>query len=158
MDGIFFSCFTWKITHKLALCVILATRFTCIVERSWKNMYFPAPKLAWPPVTCDVISRNHSYWPSLNLSKYLRGGWTNSYWKCQVLMFYPLGKNLWSLLPRFKEGNCFNTSLSISCRSLLLSVFLSFFATFLLLEHHIRRVSNEVRNQDHAKIAMIFNT
>ena len=72
--------------------MILAARFTFIVERSWKNMYFH-PKLAWPPATYDVISRNHSNWPSLNLSQNLREGWTNSYWKRQVLMFYPLGKN-----------------------------------------------------------------
>ena len=54
-------------------------------------MYFH-PKMAWPPATYDVISRNHSNWPSLNLSQNVRKGWTNSYWKRQVLMFYPLGK------------------------------------------------------------------
>ena len=58
--------------------MILATRFTFIVERSWKNMYFH-PKLAWPPATYDVISRNHSNWPSLKLSQNLCEGWTNSY-------------------------------------------------------------------------------
>ena len=31
--------------------------------------------------------------PPLNLSQNVREGWTNSYWKRQVLMFYPLGKN-----------------------------------------------------------------
>ena len=46
--------------------MILATRFTFIVERSWKNMYFH-PKLAWPPATYDVVSRNHSNWASLYL-------------------------------------------------------------------------------------------
>ena len=55
-------------------------------------MYFHR-KLAWPHATHDIISRNHSNWPSLNLSQNLREGWTNSYWKRQVLMFYPLGKN-----------------------------------------------------------------
>ena len=25
--------------------------------------------MAWPPATYDVISRNHSHWPSLNLSQ-----------------------------------------------------------------------------------------
>ena len=79
--------------------MILATRFTFIVERSWKNMYFH-PKLAWPPSTYDVISRNHSNWPSLSSSQNQREGWTNSYWKRQVLMFYPLGKN--SERPRVK--------------------------------------------------------
>ena len=86
-----FLCFTWKITHKYTLCMILATRFPVIVEKSWKNIYFH-PKLAWPPATYDVISRNHSIWPLLNLSQNLREKWTNSYWKRQVLMSYPLGK------------------------------------------------------------------
>ena len=67
--------------------MILPTTFTFIVERSWKNTYFHL-KLAWPPAT-----GNHSNWPSLNLSQNLREGWTNSYWKRQLLMFYPLGKN-----------------------------------------------------------------
>ena len=49
--------------------------------------------MAWPPAPYDVISRNHSDWPSLNLSQNVRKGWTNSYWKRQVLMLYPLGKN-----------------------------------------------------------------
>ena len=53
-----------------------------------------SPKLAWPPATYDVMSRNRdSNWPSLNLSQNLRERWTNSCWKRQVLMFYPLGKN-----------------------------------------------------------------
>ena len=47
----------------------------------------------WPPATYDVISRNHSNWPSLNLSQNVLEEWTNSYWKCQVLMSYPLEKN-----------------------------------------------------------------
>ena len=87
-----FLCFKRKITNKKALCMILATMFTLIVERSRKNMYFH-PKLAWPPATYDVISRNHSNWPSLNFSQNVREGWMNSYWKRQVLMFYPLAKN-----------------------------------------------------------------
>ena len=72
--------------------MILATIFTFIVERKWKNMYFH-PKMAWPPDTYDVIYRNHSNWPSLNLSQSVREGWTNGYWKRQVLRFYPLQKN-----------------------------------------------------------------
>ena len=56
-------------------------------------MYFH-PKMAWPPATYDVISRNHSNWPSLNLSQNVREGSTNSYWKRLVLMIYPLGKKL----------------------------------------------------------------
>ena len=47
----------------------------------------------WPPATYDVISRNQSNWSPLNSSQNLREGCTNSYWKRQVLMFYPLGKN-----------------------------------------------------------------
>ena len=72
--------------------MILATRFTFIVERSWKNMYFHS-ELAWPPAIYDVIPRNHSNWPSLNSSQNLREGWTNSFWKRRVLMFYPLRKH-----------------------------------------------------------------
>ena len=41
-------------------------------------MYFH-PKMAWPPSIYDVISRNHSNWPSRNLSQNVRKGWTNSY-------------------------------------------------------------------------------
>ena len=91
--------------HSYTLCVLhekqhinkhmmLATIFTFIVERSSKNMYFH-PTFAWPPATYDVISRNQSNWPSLNLTKNLREGWTNNYWKRQNLMSYPQGKNLW---------------------------------------------------------------
>ena len=69
------------------LCMILASRFTFIVERSWKNMYFH-PKMVWPPAAYDVISRYHSNWPSLNLSQKVRERWTNRFWKRQVLMFF----------------------------------------------------------------------
>ena len=58
------------------LCMILATRFTFIVERSWKQMYFH-PKLACPPASYDFISRNHSDWPSLNLSQNVCEVWMN---------------------------------------------------------------------------------
>ena len=91
-EMIIFCALHEKKTHNKALCMIMATRFTFIVERGWKNMYFH-PKLAWPPATYDVVSRNHSNWPSLNLSQNVRKGWMNSYWKRQVLMFYFLGKN-----------------------------------------------------------------
>ena len=53
-----------------------------------------SPKIGLTNCTFDVISRNHSNWPSLNLSQNLRKGWTNSYRKRQVLMFYPLRKLL----------------------------------------------------------------
>ena len=60
-------------------------------------MYF-RPKMAWPPATYDIISHNHNIWPSLNLCQNGHEGWTNRYWKRQVLMFYPLGKKLWKTL------------------------------------------------------------
>ena len=55
-----------------------------------------SPKIGVTSCTFDVISRNHSTWPSLNLSQNLREGWTNSYWKPQALMFYPLKKTEFS--------------------------------------------------------------
>ena len=58
-------CLTWKITHKYVHCTILRTRFTLIVERSWKT-HVRSPsnrlltciflKMAWPPSTYEVIS------------------------------------------------------------------------------------------------------
>ena len=83
----YFLCLGWKITHKYALCMIY---FYC-----WKKLkkHVFSPKMAWPPASYDVISRNHSNWPSLNLSQNVREGWTSSYWKSQVLMFYPLIEN-----------------------------------------------------------------
>ena len=71
--------------------MILAARFTFTVERNWKKRYFHS-KMAWPPATYDVISHNHSNWPSLNLSQNVREGWTSRYWKRQVMMFYLLQK------------------------------------------------------------------
>ena len=79
--------------------------------------------MAWPPATYDIISRNHSNWPSLNLSQNVRERWTNIYWKRQVLMFYPLGKH-WEKLyagvastapapnPLYVRGSNFNTEIS----------------------------------------------
>ena len=58
---VIFLCLSWKITHKQALRMILATRFTFVVEKSWRNMYFHS-KMAWPPPAYDVISRNHRNW------------------------------------------------------------------------------------------------
>ena len=62
----------------------------------WKKLkkHVFSPKIGLTNCTFDVISRNHSNWPSLNLSQNLRKGWTNSYRKRQVLMFYPLRKLL----------------------------------------------------------------
>ena len=45
---------------------ILYTSFTLFGIKSWKNMHFYS-KMARPPATYDVISRNHSNWPSQNL-------------------------------------------------------------------------------------------
>ena len=55
-------------------------------------MFFHS-NMAWYPATYDVISRNRRNWPSLNFSQNAREEQTNNYWKRQVLMFYPLGKN-----------------------------------------------------------------
>ena len=62
-----FLCLRWKVTHKQALCRTLATRFTFIVEKSWKNMYFHS-KMACPPPTYDVIYRNDHHWTWLKMS------------------------------------------------------------------------------------------
>ena len=51
-----------------------------VLKEVKKNMYFH-PKLVWPPAIYDVIARNHSNWPSLNLSQNVREGLMNSYWK-----------------------------------------------------------------------------
>ena len=55
----FFGARTFKIIHKKALCIVLSTTFTFIVERCWKNMHFHS-KMAWSPATYDVISRHIS--------------------------------------------------------------------------------------------------
>ena len=63
------TCKQWcKITHELAICIMLSTIFTFIFERSWENMHFH-PKMGWPPATYDVITRNHRNWPSLKVSQ-----------------------------------------------------------------------------------------
>ena len=74
-------------------------------EKLQKNMYFH-PKMAWPPAAYDVISQNHSNCLSLNSSQNVCKEWMNSYWKRQVLMFYPLGKN--SKKPSSGAGGCHN--------------------------------------------------
>ena len=61
-------------------------------RKKFKKYVF-SPKLAWPPVAYDVITRYHSNWPSLNLSQNVCEGWMNSYWKRQNLTFYDLGEN-----------------------------------------------------------------
>ena len=89
--NVIFLCFAWKITHSSTLHDFSHNiYFYC-----WKKLkkHVLSPKIPWPPKTYDVISRNLSNWPLLNLSQNLREGWTNSHWKRQVLMFYPLGKN-----------------------------------------------------------------
>ena len=44
-----------------------------VTKHGWKNMHFHS-KTAWPPATYDVLSRNHTNWPSLNLSQNSRKG------------------------------------------------------------------------------------
>ena len=57
-------------------------------------MYFH-PKMAWPPSIYDVISRNHSNWPSRNLSQNVRKGWTNSYCvRCWCFILWEKKKKL----------------------------------------------------------------
>ena len=53
--------------------MILPARFTFIIERVEEKLYLHS-KMAWPPASYDVISRNHSNRPSLNLSKNVRKG------------------------------------------------------------------------------------
>ena len=61
-------------------------------------------KMAWPPLTYDVISRYHRNWPWLNLTHNAHERWTNSYRKHFVLMFYPLGEKSDHPPPRTSEG------------------------------------------------------
>ena len=49
-------------------CIILYSSFSFFGIKNRKNMYFNS-QMAWPPVTYDVISRNHSNWPSQNYAK-----------------------------------------------------------------------------------------
>ena len=71
---------------------MLSTNCTFISEKSWKTIRCHS-KIVWLPATYnyDVISRNHSNWPLLNLSQNALEGQTNSYSKLQALMFYRLG-------------------------------------------------------------------
>ena len=125
--------------------MILATGFTFIVGKSWKTTYFHS-KMAWPPATYDVISRNHSNWPSLNLSQNVREGWTSSYWKSQVLMFYPLiensekpygggGEGGWHPPPLYVRGlrDLLNVFMSIHPQTTLLIIFNCCILSFNLL-------------------------
>ena len=72
--------------------MVLATIFYFYCWRKMKKHVF-SHKNGLTPATYYVIYHNHSNWPSLNLSQNVREGWTKSYWKRQVLMFYPLEKN-----------------------------------------------------------------
>ena len=120
--------------------MILATKFTFIVERNWKNMYFHS-KLAWPPATYDAIYGNHSNWPSLNLAQNLREEWTNGYWKRQVLLFYPLRKKKNSEKPYGGWHPAPSAPPPLYVRGLIVSGLLSFwfaclFACFLVEEYN----------------------
>ena len=92
--NIYFYC--WKKLKKT--CIFTQPRpqsaFPKAREKSHENEVVFYPKMAWPPATYDFKSRNHSNWPSLNLSQNVRERWTNSYWKRQVVMvmFYPVRK------------------------------------------------------------------
>ena len=48
------NCLKWIITHKWAVCMILATRFTFIVEKSWKK-HTSSLKMACTPAAYYVI-------------------------------------------------------------------------------------------------------
>ena len=65
--------------------------FYCL--KLWRKKYFHS-KMAWPPLLITSYLVTTQNWPSLNVTQIARKGWTNSYWKHQVLMLYPLGKNL----------------------------------------------------------------
>ena len=53
------------------------------------------PLVSWSRLLllCCAFSPAPNSWPPLNLNQNAREGWKNSYWKHQVLIFYPLGKN-----------------------------------------------------------------
>ena len=70
---IYFYC--WKKVEK-----------TCIFTQNWLDHLLPITSY---PVTIAI----EYHWKLLNLFQNLREGWKNSYWKRQVLMLYPLGKN-----------------------------------------------------------------
>ena len=55
---------------------------TCIFTQKWLDHLLPMTSYL------ITIATDH-HWPCQNVCE----GWTNSYWKRQVLMFYPLGKN-----------------------------------------------------------------
>ena len=54
------------------------------ILNNWGQVYIFSTK--------NGLATYHGNWPSLNLSQNVGKGWTNRYWKHQVLMFYPLGK------------------------------------------------------------------
>ena len=83
-----FLCFTWKITHKWAL-KILVTRFTFIVERSKKKLVF-SPKNG---LTTCYLWRHISQPQQLTITE-LVSKCAERYWKRHLLMFYPRGKKL----------------------------------------------------------------
>ena len=81
----------WRISGNSL--VSTRSQYLLLLLKEVKKKCISGPKLARPLATYDAIARNHSNWPSLNLSQNVREGWMNSFWKRQVLMFYPLGRN-----------------------------------------------------------------
>ena len=71
--------------------------FYCL--KSWKKMYFHS-KMAWPPLLITSYLVTIQNWPSLNVTQIEAKEWTNSYWKHEVLILYPLGKKLRKTLRR----------------------------------------------------------
>ena len=61
-----FLCLTCKITHKYALCIISSTSYLYCWKKLKKHIF--SLKNCLTASTYDIISRNQSNWPSLNLS------------------------------------------------------------------------------------------
>ena len=79
----------WKITHKQALSMILATRFTSIVEKTCTFTQKWLDRLLLMMTSYVVTIEIDYHWTWLKM----RARLTNSYWKDQVLMSYPQGEN-----------------------------------------------------------------
>ena len=60
--------FTWNITQKSTLHDFCHKVYFYFWKKLKKQVQMP-----WPPATRDVRSRNHSNWPSLNVSQSVRG-------------------------------------------------------------------------------------
>ena len=87
-----FLCSTWKVTKSTLHDFSQKICFHCWNMLKKKKVFSPKNGLT----TCHLWHHisYHSNWPSIKLSQNVRKGWTNSYWKRRLLMFYPLGKKL----------------------------------------------------------------